>query len=284
MDSVKIERDARVVADDGDVGHVSHVIVDPATREVTNIVVHRDGDDWIVPMSAVEHVEGKTVRVQGERARYASARPFNREQFHAVDEDEARLDSARVAEHGGAPLLDAERDAVEVGGVTSPSYAAAPLAGDAPVQTGQTTEWPAGEQGPYRLQLKEERLRVETAEEQAGSVRLTRRVVERIETIPVPVREERLIIEVVPGSGTVRIGDRTLSEGESIEVLLHEERVITSKEVIVSEDILIRKEIVEREERIQETLRREELVVDEAGQLERTESPVDPADQRGAGR
>ena len=40
-----------------------------------------------------------------------------------------------------------------------------------------------------------------------------------------------------------------------------------TKEVVVREDVLIRTETVEHEEQIQETLRREELVVDQEGSL-----------------
>ena len=120
---------------------------------------------------------------------------------------------------------------------------------------------------PRRLQLREEVLRVTKTEEQTGVARLSTRVTERLETVTVPVRATRLVIEVVPGSGSARVGDRVLHEGESLEVLLSEERVRVTKEVVVREDVLIRTETVEHEEQIQETLRREELVVDQEGDL-----------------
>ena len=120
---------------------------------------------------------------------------------------------------------------------------------------------------PQHLELREEVLRADKREEQAGVVRLSTRIVERTETIVVPVREERLVIELVPGSGRVRIGDRELGDGERMEVTLHEERVSISKEVVAREDVVVRTEAVEREEQISETVRREELVVEHEGDV-----------------
>ena len=228
MNTLTIQRGARVEAEDGDVGPVTHVIVDPATREVTHLVVAYDGREWLVPMSAVTAVERDRIRLQGERSLIYARRTFNRDEFQPIDDDQAREEGAGYALHG-----DAERR----------------------------------DEGPHRLQLKEERLRVEKTEEQAGIVRVSTRVTERIETVSVPVREERVIIEVVPGSGAVRIGDRELLEGETLEIPLREERLVVAKEVVVAEDVIVRKEVVERTEQVEETLRREELVVDEEGNL-----------------
>ena len=118
-----------------------------------------------------------------------------------------------------------------------------------------------------RLELREEVLRVSTTEERAGVVRVSTRVSERLETVTVPLKETRLIIEVVPGSGTARVGDRELREGESIELILSEERLSVGKDVVVREDVVVRTETVEREERVEATVQREELVVDREGDL-----------------
>jgi uncharacterized protein (TIGR02271 family) len=85
--------------------------------------------------------------------------------------------------------------------------------------------------------------------------------------VTVPVRATRLVIEVVPGSGSARVGDRVLQEGESLDVLLSEERVSVTKELVAREDVLIRTDVVEQEQQIQETVRREELVIDQDGDL-----------------
>jgi uncharacterized protein (TIGR02271 family) len=117
-------------------------------------------------------------------------------------------------------------------------------------------------EGAQRLQLLEERLRVNKERYQAGEVRLGKRIVERQETVTVPVREERVIIERTAGSGQVLGTDVDFRDGETIEVEVMRERVEVGKEAVVAEEINVRKEAVEREERVSDTVRREELVVE----------------------
>ena len=77
-----------------------------------------------------------------------------------------------------------------------------------------------------------------------------------------PVREERVVIERLPGSGQVTAG-HDLKEGETVEVPVMKERVEVTKQPVVAEEVAIRKEVVERNEQAQETLRKEELKVDD---------------------
>ena len=221
MLSTEIPRNARVEAADGELGRVRHVIVDPESRQTTDLIVEQDGRQWLVSASAVAGVEGDRVRLQTERAQV---------QTHSAD-----LSAFEALD--GAP------------------------------EPGTTTSTFELQRRPQRLQLKEEVLRVSKSEEQTGVVRVSTRVTERLETVTVPVRATRVVIEVVPGSGSARVGDRVLQEGESIEVLLTEERLSVTKELVVREDVVIRTETVEHEEQIQETLRREELVVNQEGSL-----------------
>jgi uncharacterized protein (TIGR02271 family) len=218
MRSSEFPRNARVEANDGDLGRVRHVVVDPATQTVTDVVVEDDGRQWLISASDVAAIEGKRIRLDGELSRFRSA-AFRAEEFE-------------------------------------------PLNGP-----GNGAKGAALQRRPKRLELKEEVLRVSKTEEQAGVVRVSKRVTERMETLSIPLWEERLVIEVVPGSGTARIGDRELHEGESIELLLREERVALSKEVVAREDVIIRTEMDEREEHFEEMVRREELVIEEEGGL-----------------
>ena len=116
------------------------------------------------------------------------------------------------------------------------------------------------------LQLREERLRVEKEREQAGKVQLGKRVVERTETAEVPVREERVVIERRPASGEV-VGGEITDTGETIEVPVERERVRAEKEAVVTEEVSVRTETVQRTEQVQANLRREELVVEEDGDV-----------------
>jgi uncharacterized protein (TIGR02271 family) len=129
---------------------------------------------------------------------------------------------------------------------------------------------PSGE-AAKRLQLMEERLKVNKQQEQAGTVRLGKRITEHTETVNVPVREERVIIERTPGNGQAAAEGRPLGEGETIEVPVTKERVEVTKEPVVSEEVTVRKEATERSEQAQETLRKEELDVDDKSGLARTD-------------
>ena len=221
MARMEIPQHAQVEAADGALGRVRHVVVDPQTQDLTDLVVEQDGRQWLVPASAVAGVEGERVRLAGDRVQY-QRQPADLTAFEVLPGEPAAPGAAR------------------------------------PYQV---------QRRPHRLQLKEEVLRVSTTEEQSGVVRVSTRVTERMETVTVPVRVTRLVIEVVPGSGSARVGDRVLPEGESIEVLLSEERVSVTKELVAREDVLIRTDVVEQEQQIQETVRREELVVTQDGDL-----------------
>jgi len=252
MAELNIQRNARVLASDGEVGRVSHVIVDPQTKEVTHLVVGRDGADYEVPMTAVRSVDGDRVTLQGDRS--AVGRRFDREQYHEVDEDEVRSDTIRTAQRGGAPLQDADEDEVQVGSTRQPRTAVEDLR-----QSDATR--------PSRLQLREERLRVGTVQEEAGAVELGKRVVERTETAEVPLREERVVIERRPVAERVA-GGEIADTDETLEVDLMRERAVVDKEAVVTEEVGVRKEATERTEQVQGTVRKEELVAEEHGDVD----------------
>jgi len=129
-------------------------------------------------------------------------------------------------------------------------------------------------EGAQRLQLLEERLRVNKEQYQAGQVRLGKRMVEHTETVNVPVREERVIIERTAGSGRVTAGDLEVGDNETVEVSVMRERVNVEKETVVAEEVNVRTEAVERQEQVSETVRREELEVEDSSGLvtERSQS------------
>lgn len=135
----------------------------------------------------------------------------------------------------------------------------------------------AADQQTYHLELQEERLRIERESRTAGTVRIGKKVIERVETVSVPLREEIIVIECISGNGTVMVGDRELREGETFELTVLKEEINVSKDVVVYEDVTIRKEQVTHTERVREILRREDLVVDHTGELTITGDPAEPA-------
>lgn len=119
-------------------------------------------------------------------------------------------------------------------------------------------------EGAQRLQLLEEHLTANKERYQAGNVTLGKRVIERQETMEVPVTEERVVIERRPASDAT---SGEIGQDKTIEVPVERERVNVSKETTATEEVDVRKEAVQRNERVQGTVRKEELVVEDQGNL-----------------
>src|SRR5215211_7184159 len=84
MQQITIERDAPVRATDGELGRVKHVVVDPTTREVTEIVVVKGDREWLIPMRAVVRMDGEAIILNGASAQFRAAPSFRRDQFEGV--------------------------------------------------------------------------------------------------------------------------------------------------------------------------------------------------------
>jgi uncharacterized protein (TIGR02271 family) len=121
-------------------------------------------------------------------------------------------------------------------------------------------------EGAQRLRLMEEHLVANKERYQAGSVTLGKRIVEHTETVEVPLREERVIIERHPVDERVEAGEITETD-ERVRVELMRERAVAEKEAVVTEEVGVRKEAVEHTERVTDTVRKEELVVEEHGDV-----------------
>lgn len=270
MAELNIQRGARVVAGDGELGLVTHVIVHEGTREVTDLVVKHGIREFTVPVSTIARDDGGRIMLRGRVSDYRSAPAFLREQYHGGEATTHDENEPRVA-HGDLGRIDDDDDAVDM-----ERAGVATTAGPHPSEIETSS--------PYRLQLREEHLRVVKQPEQVGMVVLGKRVTEQIETVTVPVREERLVIERVPGNGEVVDSEIDAERPESIVVSLMKERVNLVKEAIIAEEVNVRKEAVERDEVIEATVRREELVVDdEEGLVEpRSEAatPFEPPSRR----
>lgn len=113
------------------------------------------------------------------------------------------------------------------------------------------------------IRLEAERMQVDKQSVQAGQAVIHKRVVEDVETVEVPVRHEEVYIERVPLSDQ----DVTTADfaEETINIPVMEEQVIVSKRPVVTEEIRVHKRDVQGSQDVSETLRREELEVDEVG-------------------
>ena len=112
----------------------------------------------------------------------------------------------------------------------------------------------------------EEELRVGTAERESGRVRLKKYVVEDEVTQTVPVRREEVRLEREPITDA-NVGAATdgpaISEEEH-EVVLHEEEPVVEKRAVPKERVRLDKEAHTDERQVSDTLRKEQIEVDDA--------------------
>jgi len=114
-----------------------------------------------------------------------------------------------------------------------------------------------------RVPVMEEELTATVRQQEAGAVRIEKDVVTEQRTLDVPVTEERVHVER-------RVVDRPVSAADAdafgetvIDVPLRTETVDVQKQARVAEEVVVSKEAVERTERVTDTVRKEEVFVDE---------------------
>jgi uncharacterized protein (TIGR02271 family) len=118
-----------------------------------------------------------------------------------------------------------------------------------------------------RIPVMEEELTATVRQQEAGAVRIEKDVVTEEQTLEVPVTEERVRVErrVVDRAATG--ADAGAFEETVIEVPLRSETVDVQKQARVAEEVVVSKEAVERTEQVSGTVRREEVYVDEDATL-----------------
>ena len=257
MDEMKIARDAPVLAAHREVGRVKHVIVDPQTKEVTDVVVAHGGRESTVPIAEVVGAGGGAVRLR-DGGGAALRGDFARDDFHGIDDRTADAAKAAVATHGGAPLRAAEDDAVTIGRV-APVAAAVPNARPAPRQPARATA--AGD--TVTVPVVEERLSVGKREVDLGAVELRTTVTEEQVTVPIALRRDEVRIQTVAvADRPLRADDDAFNEG-TIRVPLRGEEAVVAKEVVVTGEVVIDKERVLEEGHLTDTVRKEHVEVEE---------------------
>jgi uncharacterized protein (TIGR02271 family) len=117
-----------------------------------------------------------------------------------------------------------------------------------------------------RIPVVEEELTATVRPAEAGAVRIEKRVVEEDRVLEVPVTDEQIRVER-------RIVDRPVGadtqafEEIVIDVPVTTEEVELQKRARVAEEIVVSKEATQRTERVTDTVRREEVYVDEDATL-----------------
>ena len=118
------------------------------------------------------------------------------------------------------------------------------------------------------MTLSEERLDIGKTEQIAGRARLRRYIVTENETITVPVRKEKLVVERVPVTDTAT-DPITGPDGQTEileEITLREERVVVGKETVAVEQVRVGVQEVTEEQEVTEQVRRERADLDVDGQ------------------
>jgi uncharacterized protein (TIGR02271 family) len=111
--------------------------------------------------------------------------------------------------------------------------------------------------------------------QEAGAVRIEKRVVAEDRVLDVPVTEERVRVERRMANRPADTSDIGALEETVIEVPLRSETVDVQKQARVAEEVIVGKEAVQRTERVTDTVRREEVFVDEDAAIDT--SRIDPS-------
>jgi len=114
------------------------------------------------------------------------------------------------------------------------------------------------------IQLREERLRIDKTKVKTGEVQVGKRVVTEHKTIDVPFEREEIVIERRPASG--KADSRDIAEKEIV-IPVKEERVTVTKQPVVTEEVSVGKRKVHDTKHVDETVRKEELQMEETGNV-----------------
>jgi uncharacterized protein (TIGR02271 family) len=117
----------------------------------------------------------------------------------------------------------------------------------------------------------EEELRVGKTERETGRARLRKYVVEDqvTETVPVQREEVRVEREPITDANIDNATEGPAISDEEHEVVLHEEEVVAEKRAVPKERIRLDKDTVTDERQVSETVRKEEIDVDDEGRTGR---------------
>lgn len=114
-----------------------------------------------------------------------------------------------------------------------------------------------------RIPVMEEELTATVRAQDAGAVRIEKDVVAEERTLEVPVTEERVRVERRIVDRPATAADAGAFEETVIEVPLRTETVDVQKQARVAEEVVVSKEATQRTEQVRDTVRREEVYVDE---------------------
>ncbi|WP_185959518.1 YsnF/AvaK domain-containing protein [Planococcus salinarum] len=123
--------------------------------------------------------------------------------------------------------------------------------------------------GEESLLLHEEQLEVNKERVKTGEVNVNKRIVEEQQHMDVPVERDDVSVERRPVTDTGNPDEELKKEpyqvGDELHIPIVEERLVVTKMEVVTEEIVVTKRKVSDTEHISETIRREEVDIDESG-------------------
>lgn len=250
-----------VVGSDGDkVGKV-------VAAESSYIVVEKGfffPTDYYIPVSAINNFDGDKVYLTVTKD---EALNQGWDQQLTTEPLDSTYDTAYAGSVGSSSVLEGDR----LAGVTPTG-----LADDVDMAATDTTIRDSGiyndttrtatdvtDGDTLRVPVHEEELTATTRPVERGQVRVDKRIVEEDRAIDVPINEERVTITRRAVDREAGVDDLSFQE-DTIEIPLRSEEVDVQKRNRVVEEIDIAKDTVQRTERVADTVRREQVNVDEA--------------------
>lgn len=171
----------------------------------------------------------------------------------------------REAETMGREQLPAEKDAWYGSATRTAGYETADTATRGRATGRAATDRTMHEGENVSVPVVEEQLKAGVREKEAGTARIVKDVREEQQTIDVPVEREEVYV-------TERAVDRRPAtdaelgmRDRDIEIPIKEQEVVTQKEARVVGEVDVRKETVTDTERVSDTVRREAVHVEDAG-------------------
>ena len=128
-----------------------------------------------------------------------------------------------------------------------------------------------------RVQRHEEELQATKSTRDSGEVRVSKDVVEEEQTLEVPVTREQVTVRSVDASDSTSETSEAF-QGGTISVPVREEGVEVDKQTRVAEEVEIDKRTVESTEGVTDTVRREQVNIEELGNVDvdrRSDNPLD---------
>jgi uncharacterized protein (TIGR02271 family) len=142
-----------------------------------------------------------------------------------------------------------------------------------------TDRWPRGrEEEEVRIPVSEEELEATKRQREAGAVRVAKRVVEEQRELTVPVMKEEVRVERVPASGAT--AQTAELKDDVVSVPVREEEVEIRKRPVVREEVRLKKDRRVEEQRFADSVKKEEVNVDNEGETRAVPSSDDPLTRR----